>query len=100
MWVGAGRIVLEFYNNDNLGLKKRQLESLFKDLRKKYNLSALEVADHDDLERCVFGFAAVLPETWTEISCRQWMQKVCSTIDEIAFARVSVEDWDLYVHGE
>ncbi len=100
MLVGAGRIVLDFYNNDDVKLKRRQLEELCIDLRKKFNVSAMEVADFDDPERCVIGFAAVIPETWETPSAKSLMEKICETIDRTAFARVTVEDWDLLSHGE
>jgi len=61
---------------------------------KKFNISILEVADFDDPERCVIGFAAVIPETWKAISARSLIEKICQTIDQTAFARVVVEDWD------
>ena len=99
MLIGAGRIVLDFYNNDNLAVKHRQLEELCVDLRRKFNLSALEVADFDDPERCVIGFAAVIPENWKTSSAKGLMEKICKTIDSTAFARVMVEDWDLLSHG-
>jgi len=100
MWVGVGRIVLDFYNNDNVALKRRQLEELCVDIRKKFNVSALEVADFDDPERCVIGFAAVIPENWKTSSAKGLVEKICKTIDETAFARVMVEDWDLLSHGD
>lgn len=100
MLVGAGRIVLDFYNNDKVSIKRKQLEELCKDLRKKFNVSALEVADFDDPERCVIGFAAVIPEGWKTSSARSFIEKICRTIDETAFARVTVEDWDLLSHAD
>jgi uncharacterized protein YlxP (DUF503 family) len=100
MLIGVGRIVLDFYNNDKVSVKTRELEKLCKDLRHKFNLSALEVADFDDPERCVLGFAAVIPETWRFKSAEHFVEKICETIDQTAFARVMVEDWDLLVHGE
>lgn len=100
MLVGAARIVLDFYGNDDAAKKRRQLEELCQELRKKFNVSALEVADFDDPERCVIGFAAVIPENWKTSSARSLMEKICNTIDEKAFARVTVEDWDLLSHGE
>jgi uncharacterized protein YlxP (DUF503 family) len=98
--VGAARIVLDFYGNTDLAKKHRELEELCTELRRKFNISALEVADQDDPERCVIGFAAVIPETWKTKSARDFMEKVCNTIDEKAFARVTVEDWDLLSHGD
>jgi uncharacterized protein YlxP (DUF503 family) len=98
--IGVGRIVLDFYNNDNAALKRRKLAGLCDDLRRKFNLSALEVADFDDPERCVIGFAAVIPENWKTRAAKSFVQKICSTIDDTAFARVTVEDWDLLSHGD
>ena len=100
MLVGAARIVLDFYNNEDVALKRRQLASLCEDLRRKFNVSAMEVADFDDPERCVIGFSAVIPENWKTQSARSFMEKVCETIDQSAVARVMVEDWDLLSHGD
>ena len=100
MQVGVGRIVLDFYNNDKVAVKRRNLEELCADLRKKFNVSAMEVADFDDPERCVIGFAAVIPENWKNPSARHFVEKICETIDQTAFARVTVEDWDLLSHGD
>jgi uncharacterized protein YlxP (DUF503 family) len=99
MLIGVARIVLDFYGNQDANKKRRQLEELCTDLRKKFNVSALEVADFDDPERCVIGFAAVIPENWKNSSANSLMEKICNVIDETAFARVTVEDWDLLSHG-
>jgi uncharacterized protein YlxP (DUF503 family) len=99
MLIGVGRIVLDFYNNTSLPAKRKQLEELCGDLRRKYNISVLEVADFEDLERCVIGFAVAIPESWKEHAARGLVETVCKTIDETAFARVMVEDWDLLEHG-
>ena len=95
MRVGVGRITLEFFNNDNLALKHRKLEELCHDLRRKYNVSALEVAEFDDAEQCVIGFAAVIPDFWETAGAHGFVRKICDTIDETAFARVMSEDTDL-----
>lgn len=95
MLIGAGKIILDFYNNEKVATKTRNIEELCADLRKKFNVSALEVADFDDPERCVIGFAAVVPENWRTKSAESLMDKICRTVDETAFARVTVEDWDL-----
>ena len=100
MLVGAARIVLDFYNNDNLALKHRKIEELCSDLRRKFNISILEVADFDDLEKCVIGFSAVIPENWKNITAENLMEKICKEIDTTSFARVTVEDWDLLSHGQ
>ncbi len=99
MWIGVGRIVLDFYNNTNIKKKRTELDALCADLRKLYNLSILEVADLQDTEKCVIGFAAVMPEAWKERSARTFVARICKTIDETSFARVTVEDCEMYFHG-
>ena len=95
MLIAAGRIVLDFYNNDKASKKKRMLEELCKDLRKKFNISALEIADFDDPERCVIGFSAVIPEDWKTKSAQSLIDKICKTIDETSPARVTVENCEI-----
>lgn len=99
MWIGVGRLTLDFYNNNSVQKKRENIESLCKDLRKKFNLSILEVADFEDAEKCVIGFAAVIPETWKSQTAQNFVQTICKTVDETSFARVMVEDWDLLAHG-
>lgn len=100
MTIGVGKIVLDFYNNEKSALKQKKLKELCDDLRKKFNLSALEIEDFDDPERCVIGFAAVIPTHWKTSSARQFLEKICKTIDEAAFARVTSEDVDILSHGD
>ena len=98
MTVAVGRLVLDFFNNTDLPAKRRQLAELCAELRKKFNLSALEVADFEDLERCVIGFAAALPDHWKDQRSRDFLEDVCRTIDATSFARVTVEDTDLLTY--
>lgn len=100
MWIGLGRLVLDYYGNQSLSDKKNNIESMCKDFRRKFNLSMLEVADFDELERCVVGFAAVMPETWREEKARDFIAKMVEEIDRAAFARVTVEDWDIHSYKE
>jgi uncharacterized protein YlxP (DUF503 family) len=100
LYVGVGRIVLDFYNNEKVSVKTRKLEELCHDLRKKFNVSALEVAEFEDPEKCVLGFAAVIPENWKFKSAQSLVDKICETIDQTSFARVMVEDCDLLSHGD
>ncbi|MBC7691634.1 MAG: DUF503 family protein [Methylotenera sp.] len=100
MLIGVGRIVLDFFNNEKVSFKHKKLEELCNDLRRKFNISALEVADFDDPERCVIGFAVVIPETWKTASAQSLVEKICETIDQTSVARVMVEDWDLLSHGD
>ena len=95
MTVGVGRLVLDFYNNTDLRAKRRQLNELCDALRDKFNLSVLEVADFDDLERCVLGFAAVIPDNWGTQRSRDLMEKICRAVDDTSFARVMTEDTEL-----
>lgn len=100
MLIGVGRLVLDFYNNPKASVKNAQLDDLCSGLRKKFNISIMEVADFDDPERCVIGFAIVIPETWQAKSAQTLIEKICTTIDETSFARVTMEDCDLLCHGE
>jgi uncharacterized protein YlxP (DUF503 family) len=99
MVIGVGRIVLDFFNNEKAALKNRKLDELCADLRRHFNVSALEIADFDDPERCVIGFAAVIPENWKTKSAHSLVEKICTHIDQTSFARVMVEDCDLLEHG-
>ena len=100
MLIIAGRIILDFYNNHDAKLKHRHLKELCEDLRKKFNLSSLEVADFDDPEKCVIGFAAVIPENWETVSAHNLLEKICKTIDQTSIARVTSEDCDLLSFGK
>ncbi len=99
MFIASGRIVMDFYNNDNVTLKHKKLDELCKDIKRKFNVSILEIADFDDPEKCVLGFAAVVPETWKKSSARDFLDSITKTIDALSFARVTVEDVDLIYHG-
>ena len=98
MWAGVARVVIDLYGNDDLRLKKRQLDSLCKEVKRKFNLSALEVADQDEPEKCTIGLTAAMPSTWKENSARSFMSKVLKYIDENAFSRVVSEDVDVFFY--
>jgi uncharacterized protein len=93
MYVAAGKIILDFYGNQNIKEKRHQMSDLLGDLHKQFNISATEVADFDDLERCVIGLAL---SAGTEQGARTAMKKVLEYIDTSAFARVMVEDTDFF----
>ena len=99
MVVGTARLVLDFYNNEKAAVKNRKLEELCHDIRKKFNVSALEIADFEDPERCVIGIAAVMQENWKDQTSRDVMESILKYVDQISFARVTVEDWDLLSLG-
>jgi len=95
MKIAAGRIVLDFYGNTVLKKKQELVETLCKDLRKKFNLSALEVDEFDELEKCAFGFAAVIPTDWKTQSAQSFLDKIVQEINDISPARVTVEDTEI-----
>lgn len=99
MLIGVGRITLDFYNNPKASLKSAQLDDLCNGLRKKFNISIMEVAEFTDPEKCVIGFAMVFPETWNAKTAQTMTEKICETIDSTSFARVTIEDCDLLQHG-
>ena len=98
MLIGVGRIVLDFFNNEKVSVKTKKLDELCRDLRRKFNVSALEIADFDDPERCVIGFAVVIPEDWKSKSADTLVENICRTIDETSFARVMSEDTEILAH--
>lgn len=89
MIVGAGKVILDFYNNDDISEKRRMLESLQKDIRKKFNVSICEVADFDDPERCVLGLALA---AGTEKGGRAAVEAILEYLNAHSPARVVVED--------
>lgn len=93
MWVAAGKIILDFYGNQNIKEKRHQMTDLLDDLHKQFNASATEVADFDDTEKCVIGLSLT---AGTEQGARSAMKKLLEHIDSTAFARVMVEDTDFF----
>lgn len=93
MWLAGGKIVLDFHGNLNIKEKRHQMAQLLDDLHKTFNVSATEVADFDDLERCVIGLALA---AGTEQGARSAMKKILEHIDTTSFARVVVEDTDFF----
>jgi uncharacterized protein YlxP (DUF503 family) len=93
MFVAAGKVILDFWGNQNIKEKRRQMEALLQELHKQFNISATEVADFDDTERCVIGLALA---AGTEQGARSAMKRVLEHIDTTSFARVMVEDTDVF----
>lgn len=96
MWIGAAKITLDFYGNDLAKVKHRELEELCKDLKKKFNISILEIEEFEDPEKCILGFSLVMPSDWKKSSAESLVQKICQTIDQTAFTRVTSEDWEVF----
>lgn len=93
MWVGAGKLILEFWGNQNIKEKRHQMAALIEDIHKSFNVSATEVADFDDLEKCVIGLAL---SAGTEQGARAAMKKVVEHVDKNGFARLMIEDTDFF----
>lgn len=98
MRVAVGKIYLDFYNNEKVSEKTRILEDLCKSLRKKFNISILEIDEFDNPEKGVIGFSLVFPESWKSLQMSKTTEKVCKTIDQLAAARVVLEDCGLLSH--
>lgn len=93
MWVAAGKVILEYWGNTSIKNKRHHMAELLADVHKQFNASATEVADFDDLERCVIGLALA---AGTEQGARSAMKKLLEHIDTTAFARVVLEDTDVF----
>jgi uncharacterized protein YlxP (DUF503 family) len=89
MYVSSAKIVLDFYGNHNTKKKRDELERLIKSLRQKFNVSALEVEDFDDPERCVLGLSLVAANA---VTAKSAIKKIVEYIDANSFARVVMED--------
>jgi uncharacterized protein YlxP (DUF503 family) len=95
MRIAATRITMDFFNNTDIAKKRRQLAELCEDVRKQFNVSALEIDALEDPEKCVIGFAAVIPNHWREASITTFSKKICEYIDTHSFARVTSEESDI-----
>lgn len=95
MRIAVGKLTLDYWNNDSAAVKHRQLEELCAGLRRKYNVSILEISHVDDAERGVIGFAAAIPEHWQAPSIRAFVEKMCKEFDAQAAARVVAEDTEI-----
>ena len=96
MWVAGGRLVLDFFNNTDMALKKRNIDELCKEARRKFNISIVEVDAFDEPEKCAVGFSVTMPTHWNRAKAHGFVQKICKDLDETAFARVTSEHWELY----
>lgn len=95
MWIAAGKVILDFWGNQNIKEKRHRMADLIADVHKQFNASAVEVSDFDDLEKCVIGLSLT---AGTEQGARSAMKKLLEHIDSTAFARVVVEDTDIFAY--
>ncbi|HRK01822.1 MAG TPA: DUF503 family protein [Oligoflexia bacterium] len=92
MYVGVAKVILDFHGNVEIKTKRFHMRALLEELRKKFEVSAVELADFDDCERCVLGFSVTQAN---EKSAKAALAKILEHIDQTAFARVTVEDSDV-----
>ena len=59
MVVGICRITLALHDNHSLKGKRQVVKGTIERLRRRFNVSAAEVADNDVWQRAVIGFTAV-----------------------------------------
>ncbi|NDD90673.1 DUF503 family protein [bacterium] len=71
MRIAATRITMDFFNNTSASEKRKRLAELCENLRKQFNVSALEIDEFDDPEKC------------------------CEYIDTHSVARVTLEESDI-----
>lgn len=95
MTVGVGQIVLDYFNNDSMKLKRKYIDDLSKELKQKFDLSVVEIDDIEDPERIVIGFAAVIPNHWRKIAANNFLESICKYVDEKSVARVISEDFEI-----
>jgi uncharacterized protein YlxP (DUF503 family) len=95
MRIAVGKLTLNYWNNDSATTKHQQLDELCAQLRKKYNISILEIDHIDDPDQGVVGFAVAIPEHWKASSVQAFVEKVCKDFDSQAAARVVSEDTEI-----
>ncbi len=93
MFIAGAKIILDFFGNQNLKKKRDELDTLLKELRRKFNISAGEVEDFEDYERCIFGVSLVAS---SEKAARAAMKNTLEYIDSNSFARVVMEDSEIF----
>jgi uncharacterized protein YlxP (DUF503 family) len=92
MFVAASRVILDFYGNQELSAKRRMLAELCQNLRSEFGVSAEEVEDFDDFERCVLGLSFVAS---SRESAHRRLKSLHETIDQRSPARVVAEDGEI-----
>lgn len=90
MFVAAMKMVLDFYGNDEVSVKRREIHAFALLFHRKFeDVSLVEVADFDDPERIVLGLSFVCAQQKRGedrlLAIRDW-------IDAHSFARVTMED--------
>jgi len=89
----CGKLIFEFFNNDDEDFKLRTLKSLAKEARKEFNVSCLpvELSEVADPERgaLVVSLCAV-----NRASGQELVQKVVAFFDGKAPARIIVEEFN------
>ncbi|MBS1984085.1 MAG: DUF503 family protein [Bdellovibrionales bacterium] len=94
MFVAAAKILIDFYGNYDLPLKRAEMKKLALEVKKNFNASVAEIQEKiDDPERCLLGVAMTAS---THADARHAIDRARQHIDNIAFARVVSEDVDIF----
>ncbi len=92
----GGKVVFEFFNNDDENFKTRTLQDLAKALRKELNVACMPVdADDAYIENPERGALAYSLVGITKEAARHTQEKVMSYLDQHAQGRIVAEDSDL-----
>jgi uncharacterized protein YlxP (DUF503 family) len=92
MFVAASRVILDFYGNQDLSTKRKMLVDLCQDLRSEFGVSAEEVDDFNDCERCVLGLSFVAS---SREGADRRLKNLHNVIDQRSPARVVAEDGEI-----
>ena len=91
--VFAGKVVFEFFNNEDEEFKSKALKSLAKEARKEFNLSCLPVEEHG-VENPERGTLVVSLCASNHDSGKAALDRVLKFFDETAPARLLLEEFD------
>jgi uncharacterized protein YlxP (DUF503 family) len=97
MEIGAAKIVLDYYGNNEARKKHNMIKDLFNQLRRHHKVSYAEVEDFDDPERGVIGITVVGTHPQ---KVRKQLQDVLDWIDDNAEARVVYEFINVFPFDE
>ena len=83
----CGKVVFEFYNNDDENLKRRSLTSLCKELRKDFNVSATAI-EENFLENPERGTVIFSIASTSKALGKEHADKVLKFLDSHAIGRI------------
>ncbi len=97
MWVGAQRVVLDFYGNDLVRTKIKSMKEFSALAKRRCGVVWVEVEDREDPERCVLGCSLVgSSRRAVESQLKEWLDD----LDQHSPARLVAEESMLWLLGE